>query len=91
MSSGLGGLTTKWNAFIVVINASWGRITPLGIPVDPEVYIMMAGSSSEGFTAMAFEVDPKATTSQKLLMATSSLYLKFKYGQWSDFIWWHNN
>ena len=39
----------------VVMSASWGRTTPLGTPVEPEVYIMMAGSFMVGFTATALE------------------------------------
>ena len=80
MSSGLGGLTTKWNAFIVVMRASCGRTTPFGVPVEPDVYIIMAGSSWHGFAAMALDVDPSTTTSLKLLMATPGLYLvDFKF------------
>ena len=48
MSPGLGGFTTKKKALTVVTRASWGRTTPLGTPVDPLVYIMIAGSLGSG-------------------------------------------
>ena len=67
MSPGFGGLTTKKNALTVVIKASCGSTTPLGTPVDPEVYIIIAGSSLVGRLTwkLLVEVRPKLITSCK--------------------------
>jgi len=46
----LGGFITKKNALIVVMRASCGRTTPFGSPVDPDVYIIIAGSRRPVFT-----------------------------------------
>lgn len=42
MSPGNGGFATKKKDLTVVTSASWGRTTPLGSPVEPLVYIIMA-------------------------------------------------
>ena len=64
--------TTKWNALTVVTRASWGRTTPLGTPVEPEVYMMMAGSMVAGGTAERLDLPPSSHTSLKPCRVTPS-------------------
>ena len=42
------GFNMNIKHFIVATRFLWVRITPLGVPVDPEVYITMAVSSGVG-------------------------------------------
>lgn len=44
-------LTTSQKHFIVAIQLKWLSRTPLGTPVEPDVYIMTAVSSFEGETS----------------------------------------
>merc|ERR1719504_230601 len=53
----------------------WESITPLGLPVEPLVYMMMAMSSGPGgldFLVTAFSTSPLATTSLNLMHFTPS-------------------
>jgi hypothetical protein len=50
---------------VQLTSASCGSTTPLGTPVEPDVYMMMAGSSFSGLTAVQISVEPSVTTSWK--------------------------
>ena len=69
----MGGSVTKWKAFTVDTRAEWGRTTPLGTPVDPLVYMMMAGSLGFGGVPIALEPTPSWRTSLKETIFTPDL------------------
>ena len=45
--------TTSQKPFIVEMRFLWDNNTPFGVPVDPDVYIIIAISSAFGGTASA--------------------------------------
>ena len=57
----------------VAMRFPWVRMTPLGTPVDPDVYMIIAGVSAVGGVDTTFELAPSFTTDLKGMMLTPSL------------------